>query len=765
MRILFGIIFLVLVITLAVCAHVARKSGKEMGQAAAILAASITLPLAGNGILLVSSDRALSMFGCFIYYLGLDVSIAALIHFTFEYCRMRPGNLVRNLLYGLLLVDVIQLMLNPVFHHAFEINPIVVDGFVYYKMTPFLGQRFHRAVDYLLLAGIVGIFIARTLRTPRLLRERYTVILGTLAFVTVWETAYIASGEPIDRSMVGFGIFGLLVFFFSLYYRPMRLLDRMLSGVVSEKLQPMYVFDDRQNCIWMNQEGMKFLHMTEDDLDKVGNALEATFGTRHPGEEEWKDSVTMAIDGETRYMELAKVPQRDMRNRMSGFYIYVRDLTSERRDMERKLYNARHDGRTGLFNRDYLYERTRELLAANQRVPYLAVYAEITDLKLINDLYGNAFGDEALRLMAKALLDYIPEDGICGRLSGDSFGACVPEETFDQLRLEEALNSAEVCQGEARYHPQVHAGIYRIVDRNLEVSVMYDRAQLAVDSVRDGYYTCTAWYDEAMRDLAVRNRQYSEELKDAIANGQIRPWLQPIVDRAGKTIGAEALVRWMHPLEGMRLPGSFIPLFEKNGMIADLDRCIWRQCCEILARWQKEGRDLFLSVNISPRDFYLLDVAEELRTLVREYGVDPGRLRLELTESVMIHDREKRMQILQDLQGSGFVVEMDDFGSGYSSLNLLREMPVDVLKIDMAFIRKTANNARAQTIVRQVISLARELGMVSLTEGVETKEQFDSLAEVGCQLYQGYYFARQMPAEEFERQLEGGGTDGNRDPH
>ena len=754
MRILFGIIFLILVLALAACSYIARRSGKEMGQAASILTACLILPLAGNGILLVSSSRGLSLAGCYIYYLGLDVSIAAMIHFSFEYCRMRPRNRIRNSLYALLTVDVVQLLLNPLFHHAFEVSPIEVDGFDYYTMTPLIGQRFHRAVDYLLLACIVVTFVIRVFRTPRLQRERYTVILGALIFVTVWETVYIAMGEPIDRSMVGIGIFGLLVFYFSLYYRPMRLLDRMLSSVVSEKLQPMYVFDEQQNCLWMNQAGQKFLHLREDETDKAGNALEAFFGSRHPGEEEWKDAITMVIDGETRYLELAKVPQRDTGSKLNGFYIYVRDLTDERRDMERKLYNARHDGRTGLFNRDYLYARTRELLAAHPGETYLAVYAEITDLKLINDLYGNSFGDEALRLMAREILDYIPENGVCGRLSGDSFGACVPEEGFDQLLLEEALNRAEVCEGETRYHPLVHAGIYRITDRNLEASVIYDRAQLAVDTVRDGYYTCTAWYDEAMRDLAVRNRQYSEELKEAISQGQIRPWLQPIVDRDGKTIGAEALVRWIHPQEGMRMPGSFIPLFEKNGMIADLDLCIWRQCCEILARWQQEGKDLFLSVNISPRDFYLVDVVEILRSLVKEYGIDPGKLRLELTESVMIHDREKRMQILRDLQGSGFVVEMDDFGSGYSSLNLLREMPVDVLKIDMAFIRKTANNARAQTIVRQVVSLAKELGMVSLTEGVETKEQFDSLAEVGCQLYQGYYFARQMPAEEFERQLE-----------
>ena len=228
------------------------------------------------------------------------------------------------------------------------------------------------------------------------------------------------------------------------------------------------------------------------------------------------------------------------------------------------------------------------------------------------------------------------------------------------------------------------------------------------------------------------------------------------MDREGKTIGAEALVRWIHPEEDIRPPFSFIPVFEKNGMIAEVDRYIWRKSCEILARWQKEGKDLFISVNISPKDFYLLDVPATLKGLVEEYRVKPERLRLEITETMMMNEAEAHMEILRDLQAAGFFIEMDDFGSGYSSLNLLREMPVDVLKIDMVFLQKASQNLRAKVIVEEVIALARKLGIVSLTEGVETKKQYDTLMEMGCQMYQGYYFAKPMPVEDFERFLSAG---------
>jgi EAL domain-containing protein (putative c-di-GMP-specific phosphodiesterase class I) len=289
---------------------------------------------------------------------------------------------------------------------------------------------------------------------------------------------------------------------------------------------------------------------------------------------------------------------------------------------------------------------------------------------------------------------------------------------------------------------------------------MYDRAVLALEGIKDDYHYHTAWYDHSMRDSVVKNRQIAEELSAAIEGGQILPWLQPIVNREGETVGAEALVRWNHPEEGLRSPVQFIPVLERNGMIAVLDRFIWRKACEILARWKREGKSLFLSVNISPRDFYLLDVPAEMNQLVNEFGIDPARLRLEITETMMMGDTDAQLDILRQLQKAGFCIEMDDFGSGYSSLNLLREMPVDVLKIDMVFLQEAGENSRAETILNEVITMAGKLGITSLTEGVETKKQYDSLMEMGCLLYQGYYFARPMPMKEFEQYAFGRGRSG-----
>jgi EAL domain-containing protein (putative c-di-GMP-specific phosphodiesterase class I) len=297
----------------------------------------------------------------------------------------------------------------------------------------------------------------------------------------------------------------------------------------------------------------------------------------------------------------------------------------------------------------------------------------------------------------------------------------------------------------------MHVGIYRIIDPSIDVSIMFDRAHLALTTIKNEYNIHIAIYDDNMRNQLLWDQKISTELEGAIENRQIVPYLQPIVNNKGTIIGAEALVRWLHPEEGFLPPFKFIPVFEKNGMIAQVDKYIWRSACEIISSWNGDKANLFISVNISPKDFYFMDVYAEIKALVEEFKIEPSRLRIEITETVMMTEAESRMAILSKFRKSGFIVEMDDFGSGYSSLNQLKDMPLDVLKIDMKFLSKAEDNHRAETILRNVLRLSSDLGMFSLTEGVETEDQYKMLNEMGCNLFQGYYFAKPMAVADFEK--------------
>ena len=282
------------------------------------------------------------------------------------------------------------------------------------------------------------------------------------------------------------------------------------------------------------------------------------------------------------------------------------------------------------------------------------------------------------------------------------------------------------------------------------------KAKIALETIKHDYKKHIAIYDDAMREKALRDQTIALQLPDALSRREIRPYLQAIVDRDGNVIGAEALVRWIHPERGFLSPGLFIPVLEDNGMISDIDRYMWRCASEILKRWERMGRDdLFISVNVSPKDFYFMDVEKEFNEIVEEYGVLPSRLRIEITETAMINDSADKLEILKNLKKDGFVVEMDDFGSGYSSLNMLKDTPVDLIKIDMVFLKDMDYQVRSATILHNVINMMAELGLESIVEGVETREQFRILTRMGGKLFQGYLFAKPLPVEAFEEQFLG----------
>ena len=432
-----------------------------------------------------------------------------------------------------------------------------------------------------------------------------------------------------------------------------------------------------------------------------------------------------------------------------GSFLSIRDNTAERLALEKEKYNATHDTLTELYTKEHLFEKFAEILKENPDRNYLVIYSNISDFKIVNDIFGNQFGDFVLKYIAGTIQQEMDGKGIAGRLVGDTFGMCIPEDKFVEEEIVRELTHFTVTDGEVEHFLLMHLGVYKVIDRSLDVSYMFDRARIALSTIKDDYHTYIAYFDSEMREKVLWEQKITTQLSMALSEGQIVPFLQPIVDEKSRVVGAEALVRWKHPEEGFLAPFRFIPVFERNGMIADIDRYMWRCACETLYRWQQEDRDLFISINISPKDFYFMDVGQEIRNIVKEFGIDQKLLRIEVTESVMMSEQDRIMTVLDDFRRDGFLVEMDDFGSGYSSLNMLKDKPVDLIKIDMAFLRKSEHSDRATIILKNIVRLSEELGLISLTEGVETEEQYKMLADMGCKLFQGYHFAK--PINEFER--------------
>ena len=398
-----------------------------------------------------------------------------------------------------------------------------------------------------------------------------------------------------------------------------------------------------------------------------------------------------------------------------------------------------------------LFKKIREQVNEKSNVDYWISYFDIKDFKIVNDIFGNAMGDSVLKNVAQWLRENSTKEWVYGRLGGDDFGICFPAGDANLKQLERKFSRHVISNGSIEHRILMHMGIYKITERDIDIAIMFDRAQLALTSIKNEYNKHIAFYDDDMRDQVLWDQMISAQLEKALEEKQLQPYLQPIVDNNGIIIGAEALIRWNHPREGFLQPDTFIPTFEKNGMIADIDKYVWRAACEILSTWTGEKSNMFISINISPKDFLFMDVFAEICSLIDEFKVDPSRLRIEITETSMMTDIESRMSILNKFRESGFIVEMDDFGSGYSSLNQLKDMPLDVLKIDMKFLSSSKNSQKAEIILRNVLKLSGDLGLSSLTEGVETEAQYNMLNKMGCDLFQGYFFAKPMTVNEFEK--------------
>ena len=769
------ICLIVFSIALVACAILARRSRKPIAFDVFLLDVALIPPMVGNLLIIMSGDWLVSHIGGYIYYIGMDVVVVALLRYTLAYCRIsyRKNSIFRTAI-ALGTADVAQMLLNPLFGHAFSMREIIVENAPYFVLVPYAGQTFHRVLVYGIFFASIAIFVYKAVTAPRVYLERYLVILIAMVLAGAWESYYIFSGNPIDLSMIGFGGFGILVFLLSLYYRPVLLMNGILARVVGDMNDAIFFFDRDGKCIYANAAAKGAFHLqTADDVEAAAPKLAAIVGEEaFRTESEWscRREVVIGPGGATlaqgaplpasgeadatgagrQHWQLSMSALDDNWHRWVGSFLTIHDRTAEELNYQRERQAAEHDPLTGLYNATHLFGAVRRHMQQNPNVRYYVVGLDVREFKLINDIYSREVGDRILCTIADNLRKRATPNTVYGRITGDKFGFAAPKDEFKPELMAQHLDEASFTEQGVNYPVILHMGVYEVVEE-LPVSVMFDRAFMAIASIKRDYSTRMAIYDDALRDSAIWNQKISSELDHAIEDGQIRPYLQPLVNKTGKVEGAEVLVRWIHPDEGFLSPARFIPFFEENGRIAQLDVFMWESACKILAQWQRAGIDLFLSVNISPKDFYFMDVHSTISSLVEKHGIDPAKLRLEITETVMMSDVENRLRIVENLRASGFLVEMDDFGSGYSSLNMLKDIPVDVLKIDMMFLYKTKDQGRAETILQTIINLSDKLGIPSITEGVETAEQLNMLTNMGCHMFQGYYFAKPMPLNEFER--------------
>lgn len=417
--------------------------------------------------------------------------------------------------------------------------------------------------------------------------------------------------------------------------------------------------------------------------------------------------------------------------------------------------SRRKDSLTGLYLRRTFLERVNKLVASKEEGYYVLSCFDIDKFKVINDLYGTKRGDEVLKSIARIFVNYFSNvGGICCRVNADNFAILYPSKLMDSEEIRSIFRKAKVIEGFLR-SITFSVGRYVIEDKSLTPSAMYDRAMMAKATIKGRYDIHCANYDEGMRLRMLNEQEIVSEMNIALEDHQFEVWYQPQYNHeTGALIGSEALVRWRHPKKGLIPPGVFIPIFEQNGFVYEIDKYVWEQCCKFLRELIDSGRNpMPISVNISRYDILQDGMSDYVTSLITKYDLEPELLRLEITESAFISSSLQIIEVVEQLKKKHFTVEIDDFGSGYSSLNILKDVPSDVLKLDMKFLEGTADSDKGGNIVASVVRMAKWIGMTIIAEGVETLYQADFLKSIGCFYIQGYLYSKPLPKDDFERVL------------
>lgn len=414
------------------------------------------------------------------------------------------------------------------------------------------------------------------------------------------------------------------------------------------------------------------------------------------------------------------------------------------------------DPMTGLYNFSGFHKHVREWIAANPGRKFRMQRYNIDKFRDINGVYGYATGNRLLRDFARYMKRYNTKDSFAAHLSADHFIRFCAE---DALTVKECYDNFTACfNGYALNIPiMLHMGVYDLCEPDCDSHTMSYKALLALQSIKGSLSKRIAYYEKGMMAEEREQQALLSEIEDAIAREEFEVWFQPQVDYATKKlIGAEALIRWKHPTKGILPPCSFIPLLEKSDYISDVDKYILEKVCSYLRRWSKEiwhGQFIPVSVNLSRNDVYKEDLCDAIAKILEEHEIPPYAVHLEITESAYMENAELLINTVKKLRQKGYIVEMDDFGSGYSSLNSLKNIYIDKLKLDMKFLLGAENSRSGKIILASVINMAKGLGLPVIAEGVEAKEDADMLLTFGCNQMQGYYFSKPVPAEAFEEML------------
>ena len=691
-----------------------------------------------------------------IYFIGIDGILLFMVRFITIYTKTPIHTKFFRYFFIICgTIDVFSLLTNLVTHHMFQLQRASLPQGESYWLPDFMPLHYtHVGFCYVVSVFAVVLLINRLIRSPRPYRKMYSSILVVFWLILFVNFICYIWVPPIGIPSAFYALLAIAFCFFLVYASPKGLVESILANVVEDIDNGIVCFDFGGKCIYANTKAKTILGVENDKVNEIKDGFYLNWIRSHAPDsvdyEYWDKEYP--VDGEEHHFHIEFQRLKGNGNSTIGYFYKLTDKTAEIQAFQEGQYLATHDRLTGLYTRDYFFQKAEEIIKRHPERERYMVCAHIKNFRLLNDLFGEEISDKILVAQA-ALLKYTNiEDCIQGRISGEKFAMLITKDNFNAEMTVKNLGRLQYMIDGRNYKLNIVMGVYNIVDPEESPQEMFEKASVAVESQDSDYQRTVVYYDAKLLQQIMKERDMTEEFEKALKTRQFCMFLQPQVDVDGNVVGAEALARWHHPQRGLIFPVDFLAVVEKTRLISLLDEYMWELAAEKLVEWDQRGYgQAHISVNVTSKDFYYIDIYETLVSIVRKYGIDPSRMNLEIAETELLSDTAPQIKEMNRLQEFGFSIQIDDFGKGYSSLNMLQTIRADLLKIDLRLLQDVTDPQRVKRLLNSIITMARALDMEVITESVETAEQMEMLKELGCSVFQGYYFSKPIPVEEFEQ--------------
>lgn len=654
---------------------------------------------------------------------------------------------IKEFYFILCFIDSVLLLANARVNVIFDLVPAHTNaGFFYWGIKYTSKFGFHKLVCAILSFSSLALFISSIVKAPSYNKVKYVTILTSESLVLIANYVFNSLNLPLNISLLMLVASSIFIANYVNKDFSAPVLIGPLSAITESINDIIFCYDSSENLIYANSAAKNVFKKSNDNLENFAKEFRQNFLKNRPSE------LSLKLDnGEERYY-ITEYKDFFISNSNIGSYLRLQDKTKETLESRRKNYIATHDLLTGLFNRSGFFKKMQEALYQNTFKNPILICTNIKDFKLINTIYSEQVGDSVLQNQTE-VMKRLPghKKSIIGRIADDKFAILMEKQDFDKDIFEEVFNEVSCIIEKTLYNIQIVAGIYEIYDKKDTIQSIYDKAKISLDAIKDSDNQIFSFYNPSMMEKMLKEKDIVNDFEKSLNEKQFSIQLQPVMDKEGNVLGAESVVRWNNPKYEDLTPSSFLDVLERTSLIYKLDVYVWELVAKKLHEWKKRGfADRFISVNVSSKDKFFIDIIKTFSELIKKYDISPQNFKVEIRETAMLENPEKTIAIFSQLKKLGIKVYIDNFGTGFSSLNVLKDFIADGIKMDTSFLSESKVSGKNKIILQTMISMSSDLGMEFIAKGVESENQMLALSKMDCKLFQGFYFSKPLPVKTYE---------------